>query len=264
MNLVWIFCLHHQHVTILHYCANRSSLKHGSRPRKDMFHCRSWLGHFWSRRWRQIRDWRLHCHWRNHHVSFPTIWAPSDAPSFLSISAVSPPPDAIVFVRGQRSRKLTSKTSKPQLWLHNPKRQLTSCLAVTQWSCSIIKLNRLLPPSPRLYQPHLQHHRLSFTIFRIPFKSGVIHASSPCSHEHVHFQTNISRPVLLSARIFHISISVNRCKNIILLSWGVLRYFGVGVFSKHTRGLLAFQFYLNPGREKKSMIASVGISGLLR
>jgi solute carrier family 35 protein E3 len=41
--LVWLLCLHNQHVPILHHCANWPRIQHSCRPCQDLLNCRSGL-----------------------------------------------------------------------------------------------------------------------------------------------------------------------------------------------------------------------------
>ena len=67
-TLVWLFCLHNQHVPILHHCADRTSIQHSRRPCENLLYCGSRLDHLRACSWGQISDWRFHCNWRNNHV----------------------------------------------------------------------------------------------------------------------------------------------------------------------------------------------------
>jgi hypothetical protein len=68
-HLVRLLCLHHQHVSILHYSANRPRIQHGCRPCQDLLHRCSWVANIRTSSRRQISAWRIHCHWRDNLVS---------------------------------------------------------------------------------------------------------------------------------------------------------------------------------------------------
>lgn len=69
--LVWLICLHYQHVPIFHHCSNWSCLEYCCWTCQDMFNCCSWMDDFWTSCWRQISNWCFYRNCWNYCVSDP-------------------------------------------------------------------------------------------------------------------------------------------------------------------------------------------------